>query len=127
MNKEKLNLEFVFDNISKSNLWEHLSTSYGLATWFADHVSAKNDIYTFAWAGDTQKARKELIKPKESVRFYWEEPNKSNYFLEFLVKRLELTGTTSLQITDFCYQEDKEDSINLWNEQIKTLMRAMGV
>ena len=127
MNKEMFNLEFVFDNISKSNLWEHISTSYGLSTWFADHVSANDDIYTFSWADDTQKARKELVKGKESVQFYWDDPNKSNYFVEFLVKRLELTGTTSLQITDFCYQEDKEESINLWNEQIKTLMRTMGV
>lgn len=127
MNKEMFSLEFVFDNISKSNLWEHLSTSYGLSTWFADHVSVNNDIYTFTWAEDKQTARKEILKPKEALRFYWEDPLKSNYYLEFVVKRLELTGTTSLQITDFCYKEDKEESINLWNEQIKTLMRAMGV
>ena len=41
MNKEKFNIEYVFDNVSRSSLWNHITTSRGLSSWFAEKVSIK--------------------------------------------------------------------------------------
>jgi hypothetical protein len=39
----------------------------------------------------------------------------------------ELTGSTSLQITDFAEANEKHDSIDLWDTQIETLKRTLGI
>lgn len=128
MNKEKFNIEYVFDNVSRSSLWNHITTSRGLSSWFAEKVSIKNNVYTFMWNKDEMKARAELIKQKEQIRYCLETENGGpiSYF-EFSIHTLELTGTTSLQITDFAEPSEKEDAIDLWDSQIHALKRSLGI
>ena len=142
MNKEKFNIEYVFDNVSRSSLWNHITTPRGLSSWFAEKVTIKNNVYTFIWNKDELKARAELIKQKEQIRYCLETENAGPFsyfenilllfwfrlfYFEFSIHTLELTGTTFLQITDFAEPDEKEDAIDLWDSQIDTLKRTLGI
>jgi hypothetical protein len=48
-------------------------------------------------------------------------------FFEFRIITDELTGDTSLVVTDFAEDDEKEDIIDLWNSQINTLKHCVGV
>ncbi len=80
------------------------------------------------WNKDEIKARAELIKQKEQIRYCLETENAGplSYF-EFSIHTLELTGTTALQITDFAEPDEKEDAIDLWDSQVDTLKRTLGI
>ncbi len=127
MKKERFSVEYVLNNVSLVSLWNQLTTPLGLAAWFADKVTVKNNEYTFMWHKEEQKARAILITPEVCIRYRWiEDPEPFTYF-EFLIHTLELTGTTSLQITDFAEPDEKEDAIGLWDSQVDTLKRTLGI
>ena len=70
----------------------------------------------------------ELIKQKEQIRYCLETENGGPFsYFEFSIHTLELTGTTSLQITDFAEPSEKEDAIDLWDSQIHALNRSLGI
>ena len=50
-----------------------------------------------------------------------------NAYFEFQIHSHELTGSTSLQITDFAEQDEKKDSIDLWDTQVEELKRTLGI
>ncbi len=128
MNKEKFDIEYVLGNVSRSSLWNHVTTSRGLSSWFAEKVSVKNNIYTFMWHKDEMKARAEVIKPKERIRYFPEAENDIfPSYIEFSIHTQELTGTTSLRVTDFAEAGEKKDAIDLWNSQIQALKRSLGI
>lgn len=120
---EKIQLEYIF-KASPSVLYNRLSNASGLSEWFADNVIVKGKNYIFVWDGAEQEA--EIIQKKlnEYVRFRWLEEDE-NYF-EFRVAKDELTGEVSLTITDFVDNEDKEDTIELWNSQVAELKHTVG-
>ena len=126
MNKEKFQLEYIFENVSKKSLWNHLTTTNGLSAWFADKVEIKDDIYTFYWDKTFEKATLLLAKNGVSARYRWEEDDESVYF-EFIIHTLELTGATALEIIDFSEPQEKEDAIDLWETQIEALKRTLGI
>ena len=100
MKKEKFHIEYIFDKVSRRSLWNHLTTPPGLSAWFADDVIINGNIYVFKW-------------------------NKA--YFEFQIHSHELTGSTSLQITDFAEQDEKKDSIDLWDTQVEELKRTLGI
>ena len=65
--------------------------------------------------------------PEEKVRYQWDEDYGSPYYFEFLIRTYELTGATSLEITDFAEPEDLKDSIHLWDSQVEQLKRTLGI
>ncbi len=127
MKKEKFNIEYVFNNASKKNLWNHLSTSSGLSEWFADDVISKGDTFEFIWNKQMLEAERIAMTPDSFVRFRWIGEADENAYFEFRVHSNELTGALLLEIIDFAYPEEKEDTISLWETQIKVLVRKLGL
>lgn len=126
MEKERIHLEYVFDKVSKNSLWNHLTTPTGLSEWFADNVSIKNNTFTFSWNKMEQDA--ELIEyvQQSHARFRWLDEDETDYF-EFRIHTTEITGAIVLEITDFVEENEREETINLWDSQIKTLKRSLGI
>ena len=123
----KFELEYTI-NCSPKVLFTRLSTPEGLSEWFADNVNVEGDIFTFIWDKTESVARLVALKENRLARFGWlgSEEEESNYF-EFRINIQELTGDIALIITDFADEEEKEDSIYLWDSQITDLKRALGV
>ena len=126
MKKEKFHIEYVFEKVSKRSLWNHLTTPPGLSAWFADNVIINDNIYTFIWNKDQEGAEVLSTKSETSIRYRWLEEDKNAYF-EFIIHTVELTGATSLEITDFAEPHEKADSIELWDSQVEELKRTLGI
>lgn len=128
MKKEKICIEYVFGKVSKASLWNQLTTPLGLSAWFADNVSVKNNEYTFRWHKDyIQKARAILVIPEVKIRYRWEEETDTSAYFEFSIHTMELTRTTALKIIDFAEPDDKSSTLELWDSQIDTLRRTLGI
>ncbi|MCW3786705.1 START-like domain-containing protein [Plebeiibacterium sediminum] len=123
--KEKIELEFIIKT-SPSILYNRLSTPSGLSEWFSDDVNVKGNIYTFIWDGAEQEA--ELLNKKEntSIKFHWLDDDDEDAYFEFIINVDELTGETALMIIDFAEEDEKEDSVELWNQQIDQLKHCLG-
>jgi uncharacterized protein YndB with AHSA1/START domain len=126
--KNKIELEYSI-NSSPKILYTRLSTPSGLSEWFADDINIQGDTYTFFWEGNGQSA--ELLAKKENhlVRFKWieEDEDDDESFFEFKIRKDELTGDVALIITDFAEEDDKEDTIDLWDTQISKLKQTIGL
>lgn len=125
----RLKFEMEYNlNCSPKVLFSRLSTPEGLAEWFADDVNVEGDVFTFLWNSSESKARLSALKENKLVRFEWLgiENEENNYF-EFRINIEELTGDLALIITDFAENNEKEDSVFLWDSQISELKRILGI
>jgi len=127
MKKEKFHIEFIFDKASKNSLWDYISTPDGLSEWFADSVEVNGKVFAFQWKNYSNEAEIIGISPYNHIRFHWLEDENPATFFEFRMQKIELTGGMMLEITDFAEKEEKDDTIALWETQIKTLKRALGI
>ena len=121
----KFELEYIV-HTSTPILFEFLTTPSGLSEWFCDDVNIRDNVYSFQWDENAQKAR--LIKYiEESVaRFQWVDKTDNTYF-EFRIERDDLTNDISLIVADFAdTDEDKISSTLLWNSQIDKLLHVLG-
>ena len=57
----------------------------------------------------------------------WTDEEDDTAYFEFQIHTHELTGSTSLQITDFAEPDEKRDSIDLWDTQVEELKRTLGI
>ena len=55
-----------------------------------------------------------------------DDPNEKTFF-ELRIAASELTNDTVLSITDFAAAEDISDSKELWDHQVDSLRRKLGV
>jgi uncharacterized protein YndB with AHSA1/START domain len=124
--KEKFHIEYILDTVSRRSLWNHLTTSPGLSSWFADRVEISNNKYVFKWNKESQEAEVLFIKPETSIRYRWADDDEFTYF-EFIIHTIELTGSIALEITDFAEPDEKRDAIGLWDTQVEELKRTLGV
>ena len=106
-------------------LYPYLSTSSGLAEWFALKVDDRNDVYTFEWEGSVQVAKLVSAIEYESVRFHWVDDPDDTYFQIELVQD-EMTSDVAIIVTDFCLPEEKQENTLLWESQIHDLMHVVG-
>lgn len=125
MSKEKFQLEYAI-NSSPKVLFNRLSTAGGLSEWFADDVNVRTDVYTFIWDGTEQQAKLINKKDLKYVRFQWLDDEDDKTYFEFKLRTDELTGDLALIITDFAEEDEKEDSIELWDTQISELKHIIG-
>ncbi len=107
-------------------LYKRISSPDGLSEWFADDVRLKGENYIFEWDGEEQMA--EIIQKKENshIRFKWVEEEDPKAYFEFRIMVEELTGDVALVITDFAYEDEKDDNIDLWEAQIEDLHAILG-
>ncbi len=127
MKKIKFNIEYQLKTASLNVLWNSISTALGLAEWFAEVVTVKNNEYTFSWNDNDQTAFLIEIKQNSYIRFQWEEDKGTDHFFELKITSLQVTGNLALIITDFAEASEKDDLILLWNKQIEILRRKTGI
>ncbi|MCP9611485.1 START-like domain-containing protein [Coprobacter tertius] len=126
MKKEKYIVEYSLNNVSPSVLWTYIGTVNGLADWFADDVVADGKLYTFYWNKTPQQAMQTTFRVGNFIRFHWLDDEDTKTYFEFRINVAELTGNVVLEITDFAEEGEKQDSIELWNNQVNTLKRVLG-
>lgn len=123
--KGKYEMEYII-RCPVTLLYDFLSTPSGLQEWFADDVMLKDDVYTFNWDGQLQKAQLLNAKIDNYLRFRWVDKPEGTY-VEFRISQDELTSEVSLLVTDF--GDNEEDIITnrrLWDTQIQRLIKVMG-
>jgi uncharacterized protein YndB with AHSA1/START domain len=123
--KEKLELEYLL-NISPAILFIRLATASGLSEWFADNVNVQGKVYSFIWDGSEQKAEQTLRKENKLVRYQWLDEDMEEAWFEFQINVEELTGDVALVVIDHADPDEKEDTIELWNQQIEALKHGLG-
>ncbi|MDY0279404.1 MAG: START-like domain-containing protein [Salinivirgaceae bacterium] len=115
-------------NSSMNILFPRLSTPIGLVEWFADDVTLVDDVFTFRWATQEQKAKVLGVKDMQSVRFQWIDPDlyDASEFFEFKVMKDDLTHDVVLIVTDFTDEAGFDDLKELWDTQVNMLKRVIG-
>lgn len=128
MEKQKIHIEYMLSAVSGVVLWNYISTPSGLASWFAQGVTAEDRYYSFRW-GKTEVRRAEIIgiRTGSFIRFRWEDEADTHYYFELKIEANELTNDYVLEIVDFAEPGEEEDLIDLWNSQFETLRRTSGV
>ena len=106
-------------------LYEFLRSPAGLQEWFADKVDERDNVFSFSWNGNEEKA--ELIDSEEDsfVRFRWDYMTKDEYF-EWRIEKSEVTNQTVLIISDFADKKEIKDQSQLWEYQVKDLFHRIG-
>ena len=127
MNKEKIRMEYILNNISLSVLWNSISTPSGLSDWFADNVTVDGKIYSFWWDGNGHQAELQIARVGYYIRFHWLDDEDPKTYFEFKVEPNELTGNVALIITDYVHHDEKQDAIKLWDKQVDDLRRRSGM
>ncbi len=123
--KNKFELEYSL-NSSPKILYPRLVTPAGLSEWFADDININGDIYTFIWDGSKQEAKLITKKENEMARYKWIDDEEDTFF-EFKIHKDDLTGEVALVITDFAEDDEKDDTMDLWDSQISELKHTLGL
>ena len=122
--KKKFNIEYEIKS-SPRILYSFLSEPNGLTQWFADDVAVKDQIYTFTWDGEQQKAKLLLMKENKLVRFKWMDDDPTCYF-EMEIMQDELTNDVALGVTDFATEETIAERKLIWDNQVDYLISVLG-
>ncbi|ASU36304.1 START-like domain-containing protein [Mucilaginibacter xinganensis] len=122
--KKKFNIEYEIKS-SPRILYSFLNEPNGLAQWFADDVSVREQIYTFTWDDEPQKAKLIAIKENKLVRFRWIDDEPTCYF-EMEIIQDELTNDVALSITDFATDDTIGERKLIWDNQIEYLISVLG-
>ncbi|NLJ01049.1 MAG: hypothetical protein GX371_07865 [Bacteroidales bacterium] len=129
MPREKYHIEFLMGNATQSSLWRMISQIDGLSEWFAEEVEMDEteSIYTFTWGKSSNQAEIVMNKPQSVIRYRWMDEEDESIYFEFRLRKLDLSGDMTLEITDFAEADEKGDSITLWEAQIEEMKRRLGV
>lgn len=123
--KKKFNIEYEVKSSPKI-LFSFLNEPNGLAQWFADDVTYRDQIYTFTWDDDEQQKAKLLsIKENKLVKFKWLDDEPHCYF-EMEIVQDELTNDVALSITDFATDDSLQDRRLIWDNQVQYLIGVLG-
>ncbi len=122
--KKKFKIEYEIKS-SPRILYNFLSEPNGLAQWFADDVTIKDQVYTFSWDDEQQNAKLLAMKENKFVRFRWIDDDPQSYF-EMEIIQDELTNDVALGITDFATEENINERTLIWNNQIEYLISVLG-
>jgi len=121
----KIEIEYIL-NSSPRVLYNRLSTPSGLSEWFADDVTVKDNIYTFIWEGIEEKAELLAKKDLAFVKFKWLDSEFEEAYFEFKLYTHEITNQIALIITDFVLEDEREETIELWETQVNKLKYILG-
>lgn len=128
MARKKIHLEYMLNTTSGTILWNTISTTQGLQSWFADQVTAENRIFTFQWDKDEiRQAELINIRTNSFVRFHWLDDEDPKSYFELKISYNDLTGDYTFEVTDFADEDETEELIELWNLEVETLQRQYGI
>ena len=122
--KKKFTLEYEVRS-SPRILYSFISEPNGLSQWFADDVVFRDQIYTFTWDDEQQKAKMVTVKENKLVKFKWLDDDPQYYF-EMEIVQDELTNDVALAITDFTTEELMAEKKLIWDNQIDYLLSVLG-
>ncbi|MFC4209545.1 START-like domain-containing protein [Pedobacter lithocola] len=122
--KKKFTLEYEVKS-SPRILYSFISEPNGLSQWFADDVNFRDQVYTFTWDDEEQKAKLVSIKENKLVKFKWLDDEPQCYF-EMEIVQDELTNDVALAITDFSTDELLAEKRLIWDNQIDYLISVLG-
>ena len=128
MGKEKIHMEYMLKAGSSNVVWSIIGTPSGLETWFADHVTVDDKVFTFHW-GKTEQREAELthLRANSFIRFHWlDDEDKKSYF-ELRISQNELTDDLMLEVTDWAEADEIEDLQDLWDSEIEKMKRVSGL
>ncbi len=121
---EKFELEYLL-NTSPKVLENMIFTPSGLSEWFADDVNIEDDVYTFIWDDEEEKAQLISSKRGEKIRWRKMDADEETYFqLGYEID--PMTKSVILRVTDFGDDAEIEESKALWEYQINELKRIIG-
>jgi uncharacterized protein YndB with AHSA1/START domain len=110
--KKKFTIEYEIKS-SPRILYSFLNEPNGLAQWFADDVNVRDQIYTFTWDGEEQKAKLLALKENKLVKFKWIDDEPQCYF-EMEILQDELTNDVALGVTDFATEDNIAERKLIW-------------
>jgi uncharacterized protein YndB with AHSA1/START domain len=122
--KKKFTIEYEIKS-SPRILFGFLNEPNGLTQWFADDVSVKDQVYTFTWDDEQQKAKLLAVKENKLVRFRWIDDD-AQYYFEMEILQDELTNDVALAITDFAIEDTIGERKLIWNNQVEYLISVLG-
>ncbi|WP_316735851.1 START-like domain-containing protein [Pedobacter aquatilis] len=122
--KKKFTLEYEVKS-SPRILYSFISEPNGLSQWFADDVNFRDQVYTFTWDDEQQKAKLIAVKENKLVKFKWLDDEPQCYF-EMEIVQDELTNDVALSITDFTTDDLLSEKKLIWDNQIDYLISVLG-
>ncbi|QPH38962.1 START-like domain-containing protein [Pedobacter endophyticus] len=122
--KKKFTLEYEVKS-SPRILYSFISEPNGLSQWFADDVNFRDQVYTFTWDDEQQKAKLVSVKENKLVKFKWLDDEPQCYF-EMEIVQDELTNDVALSITDFATEDLLAEKKLIWDNQIDYLISVLG-
>jgi uncharacterized protein YndB with AHSA1/START domain len=122
--KKKFTLEYAIRS-SPRILYGFLNEPNGLSQWFADDVIYRDQIYTFIWDGEEQKAKLISAKENKLVKFRFVDDEPYCYF-EMEIVQDELTNDVALAITDFATEETLVERKQIWDNSVSYLTSVLG-
>ncbi len=128
MPRIKFVLEYDFQKVPISLLWQFISTNSGLERWYADEVLNRGKDYTIVWNDEPLEAKLLASRQDSYMRFHWKNDGDEPTFFEMRILVSELTHGRTLQITDFAADEaEVEEFTDLWNHSVDQLKRNLGI
>lgn len=124
MKRIPVELEFIF-RASPAILYKFITDPSCLIRWYCDGVDINDEVYTFEWQGSEEEALMLDDIEEERVRFRWLEEEEGEYF-EYRMYKSPVTGETVLEITDYCDEDEVDDTYQLWESSIKKLRIETG-
>jgi len=123
--KVKFELEFPIQ-ASPQLLYNYISTPSGLSEWFADNVNSRGELFTFIWDDSEEQAKLITKKNSERIKFKWIDDENDSSFFELRIEVDSITKDVSIIVTDFCDDDEVEESKMLWENQISSLKQVLG-
>ena len=132
MKKHKIHIEKELNCKSANIIWPLLSSSGGLAKWFADYVERNDDQLTFTWGElwTHQETRSATITEEvvaHHLKLAWHEEEDPDAFCQMAIERSEITGYYMLIVTDFAWEEDVDGLYEIWESNFDRLHRTTGL
>ncbi|TVQ14170.1 MAG: hypothetical protein EA361_08215 [Bacteroidetes bacterium] len=112
--------------VSPKLLFTLISTSEGLARWFAEKVTVQGDNYLFEWEGSQQSARLLESKEPEYVRFEWTDDFHEGFVLELQISHQPVSGESALIVSDYAEESDMDFTQMWWRTQLTKLQRVFS-
>lgn len=125
MDRVEIKVDFLL-RASKTIVYQFLTTPSCLVRWFCNSVDVTGQTFTFEWEGSEEIAELTEDVEDERLRFIWED-GEDGEFLEFKLSKSPITGETILEITDYCDDDEIEDTKQLWTSQITAMKQEMGI
>ena len=128
MAKKKITLKYPLNCVSKSILWNAISTPTGLQTWLAGKVTDEENILTFEWSRDEVR-QAEIIRKRNNayIRFHWLDDEDPDSYFELRMDYNELTGDYTLTVSDIVEDDEEEEMVDLWNIEVESLLRQYSM